>query len=195
MLTTLIVYAIAYLIGSISMSIVLAKLQNKPDPRESGSGNAGATNVLRTSGKFDAILVLIGDFLKGFAVVWLAHGAGLSSFAVAIAGFFCVVGHVYPVFFKFKGGKGVATGFGVTFGLSFIAAIVAVFVFVIVLGIKRYVSLASLAGAVITPFVLLFFVNGGYFLPAVLIAALVIYRHLDNISRLKSGTEPKLGSK
>ena len=195
MITTLIIFAIAYLIGSVSTSILLAKVEGKKDPRESGSGNAGATNVLRTSGKRDAIIVLVGDILKGVIAVWLAKAGGLHGFALGLAGFCCVVGHVFPCYFKFKGGKGVATALGVIFCLSLSAGIIALVVFAVIVFITKYVSLASIIAACTSPFILAIFSHASYFFPAVFIAVLIVWKHKANIDRLKNKTESKISFK
>ena len=192
MITTIIVFAIAYLIGSLSTSILLAKVKGKSDPRSVGSGNAGATNVLRTSGKTDALIVLIGDVLKGVIAVWLAKAGGLQGFALGLAGFCCVLGHIFPVYFKFKGGKGVATALGVILCLSLWSGIIAAIVFAAIVFITRYVSLGSIIAAAASPFILAIFSHASYFFPALFIAVLIIWKHKANIDRLKSKTESKI---
>lgn len=188
----LIMLVIAYLLGSISTSILLAKIKGNTDPRDVGSGNAGATNVLRQNGKQDAIIVLVGDILKGFIAVWLAKAIGIQGFELGLIGLAAVVGHIFPVFFKFKGGKGVATSFGAVLGLSIWISIILLLVWIVVVAVTKYVSLASLLASALSPLLLLFFVNPAYFFPALFITALIVWKHQENITRLKARTEPKL---
>lgn len=183
---------LAYLCGSISSAVMVSKMLGLPDPRTQGSGSAGATNVLRISGKQVAIFVLVFDILKGFIPVLIAHWIGFRGMSIAFIGMAAVVGHIFPVFFEFKGGKGVATGLGVTFGLSFMLGIFACIVWGIVAAITRYSSLASL---IATGVVLLFstvFVGLAAFLPLVIMVGLIVWKHMDNIERLRQGTESKI---
>lgn len=178
---------LAYLLGSISCSILFCRLFNLPDPRSIGSKNAGATNVYRIGGKKVAILAAIGDVLKGVFPVWLGylftdtHVCGWIAFA-------SVIGHIYPIYFKFKGGKGVATALGsltalaVNLGLSILVIWLAVF------AAKRISSLASLVATASIPFLTIWFVPQA-FIPCTLIAVLIIYSHKDNIKRLREGNE------
>jgi acyl phosphate:glycerol-3-phosphate acyltransferase len=182
---------IAYLLGSICSAILVCKFMNLPDPRTEGSGNPGATNVLRLAGKQAAIVVLIADALKGFIPVILARMVGLSGFALALIALIALLGHLYPVFFKFKGGKGVATTIGAIFGLSFLVGIFALITWGLVLYFTRYSSLAALVMAVLLPIYVLFS-NVGYFLPVLVMTILLIWRHWGNVERLRSGTETKV---
>ncbi len=183
---------LAYLIGSISCAILAAKYLKLPDPRTQGSGNAGATNLARLGGKQAAIYVLIGDALKGLIAVLIGrlfhvHGLGLGFVALA-----AVVGHVYPLYFKFKGGKGVATAIGGILALSFWGAVFLIATWIIVALIFRYASLASLVTAVAAPIYLLIGGRGAYFFPVLLITVLIIWKHWANIDRLRKGTESKI---
>jgi glycerol-3-phosphate acyltransferase PlsY len=197
-LGTLAIVLGAYLIGSIAFAVVVSKLFGLPDPHSYGSGNPGATNVLRTGNKAAAVLTLAGDAAKGWLAVWLANrlgGAlGEASLATAGAGIAVFLGHLYPVFHRFSGGKGVATAAGVAFALAWQlgAALLAVWIAFALL--FRMASLASLAAAVAAP-PLAFYMLGNVpeawaLLP---IAALLIWRHRANIQRLFAGTERKIG--
>jgi len=187
----------AYLIGSVSFAVLASRIFGLPDPRTYGSGNPGAANVLRSGKLTAALFTLIGDAAKGVAAVLLARllapALGFGPVTVALCALAVVLGHLYPVFFEFKGGKGVATSFGALLALSPGAALVAVAVFLLVVMLSRYVSLASIlaAGAAAVASAL---VSGwGAQTAAVLaIAALVVWRHRTNIQRLYRGTESKL---
>lgn len=184
--------AIAYLIGSLSAALIVSKAMNFADPRESGSGNAGATNMLRLAGKKVAAMVLLGDMAKGLVAVLLADIAGLSSFSVGLVMIAVVLGHIFPVFFKFKGGKGVATALGAFISANFLVGIICIVIWVLVALAIRYASLASIIAVVSAPVLNLFFGSAGLFIPGIIIALIVIYKHLENIKRLVAGTENKL---
>lgn len=205
---------LAYLIGSINTSIILSKKVAGEDIRKSGSGNAGTTNMLRTYGKKLAIITLICDILKGVIPVLLAllidklflseisSSSGLESYLLGslhyIAGFFSVLGHNYPVFFGFKGGKGVATSLGALLALNWQVALIVLVIAVAIMAVSRYVSLGSIIGAVLFPILLLAFSLGSgevdivSILFAFAIAALIVFRHRSNIKRLLKGEENKL---
>ena len=187
----------AYLIGSISFAIVASWIFRLPDPRSYGSGNPGATNVLRSGRKAAALVTLLGDAAKGLVTIlvarYLAPLPGFAEATVAACGVAVFLGHLYPVYFGFKGGKGVATALGVLLGLNVWIALVGLAVFALVATISRYVSLAS----VVTAAVLIVVAPVQLGLTPVaaaiaIIAALVIWRHRGNIARLMSGTESKL---
>jgi glycerol-3-phosphate acyltransferase PlsY len=182
---------IAYLIGSIPSAVLVCKAMNLPDPRQGGSGNPGATNVLRTAGKLPAILVLVADMLKGFIPVFLAGMFGITGFMLAVILVVAVIGHMFPVFAKFQGGKGIATTFGGALFLSPSIAVITLIVWAILVAATRYVSLASLVSTVLVT-ILLLFVNVAYFLPMAVLTGLIAWRHIDNIERLKAGTENKI---
>ena len=185
-----------YLLGSVNCSIILSRLRYRDDIRRHGSGNAGMTNTLRTYGKLPAVLVLLGDGAKGVLAAWL--GGLLAGTAGAyLAGLFAVVGHMFPLFFRFKGGKGVATAAGVILGSCQPVLLFLLLVFLLVVGGSRYVSLGSVTVAALYPFAMLWYTRalGPEVLCALLMAALVIWAHRSNIKRLLSGTENKLGRK
>lgn len=183
---------IAYLLGSLNMAIIIAKVMNLPDPRSEGSGNPGATNMLRNAGKKEAAMVLVGDCVKGLIAVLIARIFGVQGFMLGIVALAAVVGHVFPLYFRFKGGKGVATTMGAFLALSLWLGVISIAVWVIVAFIWKYASLASLSAVGAGLIVSLFIGHFAFFLPVLLIAALVAWKHLDNINRLKDGTETKM---
>ncbi len=189
---TLVSFILAYLIGSIACSIIVAKILKRPDPREHGSKNAGTTNILRTTGKQAALYVMLGDVLKGLVAVILARLLHVHDFGLACVALIAVLGHIYPLYFKFKGGKGVATMLGALLGLSFWIGLFVIATWVILLYIFRYASLASLASAVAAPIYTLVGSDFYYFVPILAISGLIIWKHWDNISRLYAGTEDKI---
>lgn len=192
MLAALIAIIIAYLLGSLSSAILVSKILKTPDPRTEGSGNAGATNVLRIAGKKEAAIVMAGDILKGLIAVWVGHLFHMHAFWLGLVALAAVAGHIFPLYFGFKGGKGVATAIGAVLGLSFISGIVMAAAWGVVAFITRYSSLASLIAIALAPILLLIFAKAAFFIPAVLIAALIAWKHKDNIDRLKNKTESKI---
>ena len=193
---------IAYLIGSIPTGIVVAKILGAPEPRAVGSGNIGATNVGRAAGKAAGIITLIGDVLKGFLITLLAlYILGSSSeanspLAISIVAFSVFLGHLFPVFLKFKGGKGVATTLGVFLAIGPFQAILALILFIIIVAIFKYVSVASMIAPVSIPLLLNLSPATSPYIPlAVIISVLIILKHSDNIKRLIQGTENKIGRK
>ena len=197
-LATLAVIVGAYLVGSISFAVVVSKLFRLPDPHSYGSGNPGATNVLRTGNKAAAALTLAGDGVKGWLAVWLAYRLGASwgdaSLATAGAALAVFVGHVYPVFHRFKGGKGVATAAGVAFALSWQLGLFLAGVWLVVALVFRMASLASLAAAAVAPALGMYFI-GSWPEAWVLfpIALVLIWRHRGNIRKMLAGRERKIG--
>jgi glycerol-3-phosphate acyltransferase PlsY len=187
--------AIAYLLGSIPFALLLARRWSGVDVRKVGSGNVGATNVLRHGHPAVALAVVLLDIGKGVAAIWFARRAGLPIAALAIVGIAAIAGHVYPVWLHFHGGKGVATTCGVFGLLAPRATLAAIIVFAVLVWVSRYVSLASLAGAVTL-------VAGTYgfgdpsavILAAVAAGLLIFIRHRDNVGRLLDGTEHRIGS-
>ena len=187
---------IAYLIGSISSAILVCRIMGLPDPRSTGSNNPGATNVLRIGGKKAAILTLLGDVLKGIIPVVIAKSLNLSPVIIALVGVCAFLGHLYPIFFGFKGGKGVATAVGVFIGLNGLLALMLFGVWLVVAAVFRYSSLAALTTAAIAPVIIfLIFPSTPYFLLALVIAVLLFIRHKENIKRLLAGEESKINLK
>ncbi len=187
----------AYLIGSVSFAIVASWVFRLPDPRSYGSGNPGATNVLRSGKRAAALCTLLGDASKGLVAVLLARyfapRVGFGEVTVAACALAVFLGHLYPLYFRFKGGKGVATAVGILLGLNPGVALVALVVFIAAAVLSRYASLASMLGALAAVVVSPILLGWGPDLTVViLIAALVIWRHRANIQRLQSGTEGKL---
>lgn len=181
----------AYLLGSVNTAIIVCQLMRLPDPRTEGSKNPGATNVLRLAGRNAALLVLVADVLKGFIVVFLAGAFGPTGFGLAFVALAATLGHIFPLYYGFQGGKGVATALGGILGLSFPIGVVCFVVWGVTLFITRYSSLSSLIAVSIAP-ILLLFINVGYFIPTLAIAVIVAWRHLENIARLRAGTENKM---
>ncbi len=181
----------AYLLGCVNFAIILSKCMGLQDPRTKGSGNPGATNILRGGSKIVAVLVLVGDVLKGVISVLLAAHLGISGSWLALIGLAAILGHMFPIFFKFKGGKGVATTLGVIFSLSLGLGIVLLLVFFVIVALTRYISLGSICAIFTMPLVTLFVVPS-YFIPLMVIAILVALRHKENIHRLRDGVENKV---
>jgi acyl phosphate:glycerol-3-phosphate acyltransferase len=182
----------AYLAGSIPVGLILSKIKGK-DPRKAGSGNIGATNVLRTAGKVLGILTLLGDALKGLLPVLVVARYGEPHIVVAAVAFAAFFGHLFPLFLGFKGGKGVAIALGIYLAISPPAVLICAAVFVLVILKWRYVSLGSLVAVGLIPFTLLLLGAPGEFVClAFVIAALVYLKHTENIKRLLSGKENKL---
>lgn len=184
----LIFIVIAYLLGSLSSAIIVCRIMGYEDPRTQGSRNPGATNVLRIAGKKAAMITLLGDALKGFIPVVLARMLGVDGFILGLVALAAFIGHLFPVFFDFKGGKGVATAFGAILGLNFFVGIIVLAAWVIIAAIFKFASLASLAATALAV-VLFLFAGLNYFIPVAIMAGLLIWRHWDNIERLRAGTE------
>lgn len=206
MATYIIVAIIAYLLGSISFSVIISKKMAGFDVREKGSGNAGSTNVLRTVGKKAAVLTLICDCLKGVLAILIAYIAGNivkdidKSLLVQLAGIFVVIGHTFPVFFKFKGGKGVATSLGVLLMVNWQIGLICLVFALVLMTLTRFVSLGSVAAAVLFPVLTVFIrtnylVPGNYIIFGIILAVLVIFNHRENVKRLLEGKENKLSFK
>ncbi len=186
----------AYFLGSIPMGVVLTKFFSKADPRTQGSKNIGATNVYRTAGKKLGILTLLGDILKGVIPVVIARGALESHFWIGAVALVAFLGHLFPIFLKSKGGKGVATGLGIFLALSPLLTGLAAIVFVLVVFKWRYISLGSLAAAfAFVVFLALLDPHKIYIPFAFIVATLIFYRHRENIERLMEGRENKFGVK
>lgn len=198
MIVSVLAIIVSYLLGSISFSVLIAKGMKGIDIRDHGSGNAGATNTLRVLGKGPAITVLLLDALKGVGAVWL--GVWLSSsptyWVPALCGIAAILGHNWPIYFRFRGGKGIATTIGVLATLCLLPSLAAGVVAILAIVFTRYVSLGSLIFVTLTPIILLFL---GYSAPiitvSVIIWALAVWRHRANLSRIFNGTENKIGAK
>ena len=197
-LATLAIIIGAYLIGSVSFAVVVSKLYGLPDPHSYGSGNPGATNVLRTGNKSAAVLTLAGDGIKGWLAVWLAAKLGTSwgdaSLATAGAALAVFLGHLFPIFHRFAGGKGVATAAGTSLALSWPLGVALLVIFLAMAVAFRMASLASLVAAVAAPALGLYFIGNRpeawVLFP---IALLLVWRHRENIRKLLAGTERKIG--
>jgi len=182
-----------YLFGSVPTGLLLTKLFSKIDPRKMGSKNIGATNIFRTVGKRLGILTLVGDLLKGAIPVVIAIQWGESDLWIAIAGLTPILGHIFPIFLGFRGGKGVATALGTYLVISPIAVFIECLIFAGIVWKWKFISLGSLTCATTIPILIAFIRSDSkaYFMISVIIAALILYRHQSNISRLLQGTENK----
>ncbi|MDO9206460.1 glycerol-3-phosphate 1-O-acyltransferase PlsY [Methylotenera sp.] len=187
----------AYLLGSVAFGIIVSKLFGLPDPRTVGSGNPGATNVLRSGKKLAAALTLLGDVVKGLIPVWLALRSDMLMWVVASVGLAVFIGHLYPIFYKFKGGKGVATALGVMLALSPLLGLAAIVTWVLVFAIFRYSSLAAIMAAALAPVYAWFLLSAykDYFITVLVMAVFLIWRHKTNIEKLLTGTESGFGKK
>ena len=194
------VVVLAYLLGSLSFAVIVSRAMRLDDPRSYGSGNPGATNVLRSGNKLAAILTLLLDALKGVAAVLLARclaaRLGYGDDVVALAGLAAFLGHLYPVFFRFQGGKGVATAAGVLLALDAGVGLASLGTWLLVAVVTRYSSLAALVTALLAPVYVFFLCADPRIVAAVAVmSVLLIWRHRANITKLLNGTESKLGSK
>ena len=205
MIFSLLATLIAYLVGSLSFAVIVSRAMGLSDPRTYGSGNPGATNVLRSGSKPAAIVSLLVDAAKGWLPVmlvkWFGPAWDLSEGTQALAGLAAFLGHLYPVFFAFKGGKGVATAVGVLLAFQPLLALATLLTFAIIVFFTRYVSLASMVAAVFAPAYYLigdgvaWTASGAKTLALIAMGLLLIWRHRENIQRLRAGTESKLGQK
>ncbi len=197
--------AAAYLIGSLSFAVIVSRLMGLNDPRSYGSKNPGATNVLRSGSKKAAVLTLLLDALKGWVpmawVSWQGAAFGLGDGALAAVGFAAFIGHLYPVFFRFQGGKGVATAAGVLFGVHWLLGLGVLLTWLLVAYFTRYSSLSALISALAAPLLYLLGDRGPWYadrsvmLMLVLMGVLLIWRHRQNIAKLMRGEESKIGAK
>ena len=200
MLSYILIIIIAYLLGNISTSYIIAKKMIGVDIRTQGSGNAGSTNVLRTLGKKAGAMTFAGDFLKGFVAVLIAELiAKISGTDIAIAGYLGVIGvvsgHTWPAFLGFRGGKGVATSLGSMIAVNPIMALSCFGIFLIIVAITKYVSLGAIVGISCSPIMMIVFKNNKGLIATLFLTISVIYTHRENIKRLLNGTERKLGEK
>jgi len=196
MLVAVLLPVIGYLAGSIACAILVCGLMGLPDPRGSGSGNPGATNVLRLGGKRAALLTLAGDVLKGVVPVLAAHALDVPPWSVALTAAAAILGHLFPVFFAFKGGKGVATTVGAITALSWPVGLTFIATWLLVALVTRYSSAASLCGTALAPVAALLLGDPPVdALVLALMAVLIFWRHRENIARLRAGTESRIGQK
>jgi acyl phosphate:glycerol-3-phosphate acyltransferase len=197
---SLVALLLAYLIGSISFAVLVSRAMGLSDPRSYGSGNPGATNVLRSGNKLAAILTLAGDAAKGAVAVLLAQAFaarfGFTGLVITCAGLAAFIGHLYPVFHRFQGGKGVATAAGVLLALSPALGLCTLGTWLLVAAITRYSSLAALLAAVCAPF-FAWWLSGpdAVIVPIAIMSGLLIWRHRQNIAKLAAGTESRIGKK
>jgi len=181
---------VAYFIGSISSAIIICRLMGLPDPREQGSGNPGATNVMRIGGKKAAAITLLGDLLKGLITVYTANLLGVSVELLAVIGLAAFMGHLYPVFFKFKGGKGVATSIGVLLGFSWLLGFAFIGTWLLIYKVGKISSLSALCASIISPVYAWFIVGDVSIVGAsAVMMVLLLWRHKSNIQRLLNGEE------
>jgi glycerol-3-phosphate acyltransferase PlsY len=186
--------ALAYLVGSISTAIITCKIMGFEDPRKTGSNNPGATNVLRHGGKKAAIITLLGDMLKGLIPVLLIMQFQADTLTVAFVGLFALLGHIFPVYYGFKGGKGVATFYGVILGLNWQTGLIVLVTWLVVAKLLKISSLSALISVFVTPFILWMFTQSIELTSAVtLMSILVFWRHKKNIRLLLQGSEAKIG--
>jgi len=208
MLVYVVIAIIAYLLGSISFSVIISKKMAGFDVREKGSGNAGTTNVLRTVGKKASILTLICDILKGVIAVLVAYIVGLiikegidKALLIQIAGIAVILGHTFPIFFGFKGGKGIATALGVLMITNWNIGIICLVFALVLMILTKIVSLGSVAAGILFPVLIIFMphtaylVDGSYIIYSILLAVLVVFNHRANVKRLLEGKENKLDFK
>ena len=180
----------AYLLGSISSAILLCRMLHLPDPRTQGSKNPGATNVLRIGGRRVALAVFLFDALKGMLPVWAGYYLGLTQFELGMVALCACFGHIFPIFFHFKGGKGVATAFGAIAPISWSVAGLTLGTWLLVFLATSYSSLSAVITALLTPFYVWYF-KPEFTFPVAMVCCLIIYRHHDNIQRLWRGQESK----
>lgn len=199
----IVVAIIAYLLGSVTFSIIIGKKMEGVDVREKGSKSAGATNVLRTIGKKAAALTLLGDMLKGIVAVLIAFIIGKfvqgvdKALLIQVAGIFAVLGHTFPIYYGFKGGKGVATSLGILIITNWQIGLICLVFGLVLIILSRMVSLGSVTAAILYPVLTLFIsqnylVEGNYFVYSVILAIIVIFNHRENVKRLLEGNENKL---
>ncbi len=183
----------AYLIGSLSSAIIVCKICQLPDPRSKGSNNPGATNVLRIGGKLPAIVTLLGDGCKGFLPTLLAVQFGLPAWVIAGVMLAALIGHIFPIFFGFKGGKGVATAMGAFLGLYWLLGLILISIWALVILITRISSLGAIVATICAPFIAWFLLyNPTIVLAIVAMSILLLWRHKENIRRLWLGKENKI---
>ena len=186
---------LAYFIGSLSTAIITCKIMGIEDPRKTGSHNPGATNVLRHGGKKAAIITLLGDMLKGLIPVLIAIQLQIEPAGIALVGLFALLGHIFPVYYGFKGGKGVATYYGVILGMNWLVGLIALTIWLSVAVIVKISSLSALVSIFFVPFILWYFSQSVELMGAVAIMSiLVFWRHKQNIKSLLQGSEEKIST-
>lgn len=190
LITSLFMVLVAYLLGSITSALLIARLFNLGDPRAQGSNNAGATNIYRLGGKLPAILVLCADVLKGTIPVYVGFHLGLPPLALGFVALGACLGHMYPLYFQFQGGKGVATALGcfLPLGFDFVGILIALWI--TIYRLFRWSSLAALVSVCVAPS-LAYWLQPDFLYPVAMLSALIIFQHRSNIQRLLSGTEPR----
>lgn len=196
MLLNIAAIIIAYLFGSVSSAIIVCKILRLPDPRTQGSGNPGATNVLRIGGKKAAVITMLGDVLKGVIPVLIARYMQLDPVYIALVMLAAVLGHLYPVFFRFQGGKGVATALGALLALNLPAGLTFVGTWLLMAFAFRYSSVASLTATVLAPLYVWYFTGDtAYYMTTLVMCLFIIFRHRSNIANLIAGKESKIGKR
>lgn len=194
LLLTFTMIIVAYLLGSISSAILVCRMLGLPDPRTTGSNNPGTTNVLRISNKITAATVLFLDILKGTIPVWGAYFLQVEPLYLGIVGVAACLGHMYPIFFNFQGGKAVATALGTLLPIGFVLGALLIFTWVFVAKLTKYSSLAAIVTVSLAP-LYVFVLKPIYVYPTLMLSVLIIWRHKDNIMRLLKGTENKISTK
>jgi len=194
LLITLALIIGAYLLGSISSAILICQLLALPDPRSTGSQNPGATNVLRISNKITAVTVLFFDVLKGAIPVWIGYFLHLEPIALGLVAIATCLGHMYPIFFNFKGGKAVATALGVFLPIGWSLGLLLIITWIAVVKLTKYSSLAAIVTVSLAP-LYVYMIKPHYLYPSLMLSALILFRHRDNIVRLLAGTESKITDK
>ena len=193
MINQLLIILFAYLVGSVSSGIIVSQIFNLPDPRTIGSKNPGATNVMRSGNKKAAIFTLLGDLLKAILVLAIAEYLGFNDLIIVCVALAVLIGHIYPIFYKFQGGKGVATAIGILIALNFKLALIVASIWLLVFGIWRYSSLAAIVAAISAPIIATFILRDQsiYCIAFTLITIIILIKHQANIKKLLSGTELK----
>ena len=193
MINQLLIILFAYLVGSVSSGIIVSQIFNLPDPRTIGSKNPGATNVMRSGNKKAAILTLLGDLLKAILVLAIAEYLGFNDLIIVCVALAVLIGHIYPIFYKFRGGKGVATAIGILIALNFKLALIVASIWLLVFGIWRYSSLAAILAAISAPIIAIFILRDQslYCIAFSFITVIILFKHQANIRKLLSGTELK----
>ena len=193
MINQLLIILFAYLVGSVSSGIIVSQIFNLPDPRTIGSKNPGATNVMRSGNKKAAIFTLLGDLLKAILVLAIAEYLGFNDLIIVCVALAVLIGHIYPIFYKFQGGKGVATAIGILIALNFKLALIVASIWLLVFGIWRYSSLAAIVAAISAPIIAIFILRDQslYCIAFSFISIIILFKHQANIRKLLSGTELK----